>query len=157
MIIIFFLVWIIFNGKITLEITLFGVAISILIYLFSYKFLDYSLGKEIKFYKTLGLTVSYMGILIVEIIKANFMTMRFILSGREDIDPIIIEFDCDLKSNVARTLLADSITLTPGTITVNMEENHYVVHCLDTNFAADIETSIFVDKIKKLDELWGQK
>lgn len=46
MFIVFFLIWIIFNERVTLEIVLFGLGISALLYLFVVKFMDYSPKKE---------------------------------------------------------------------------------------------------------------
>jgi multicomponent Na+:H+ antiporter subunit E len=48
------------------------------------------------------------------------------------IDPHIITFDSHLKSDVAHTTFANSITLTPGTITVSVNAmGGYTVHCID--------------------------
>lgn len=157
MYILFFLVWVIFNGKITLEITLFGLGISAAVYWFACKYLDYSVEKEIKFWRTCGHSISYLGTLIAEIIKANILTMRFILTESEKIEPVVVEFDADLKTKAARSLLADSITLTPGTITVAMEDNHYMVHCLDESLAEGIDEGSFAVKLKKMDDIWTGK
>jgi multicomponent Na+:H+ antiporter subunit E len=50
-------------------------------------------------------------------------------------------------------MLADSITLTPGTITVSLEGNEYVVHCLDKELAEGINTSVFVTLLKRLERM----
>lgn len=157
MIILLFLMWIIFNGKITLEIAIIGAIVTGVIFVFASKYLDYSLKKEIKVYRSLGLILQFLGILVVEIIKANLATMHFVLTEREVVEPVIVEFYCDFKTRTAKTLLADSITLTPGTITVSMEGNRYQIHCLDDTLAADIDKSIFVKKLKALDELWSEE
>ena len=48
------------------------------------------------------------------------------------IDPKIIEFDSRLISDISRTTFANSITLTPGTITVNVSVlGKFTVHCID--------------------------
>lgn len=156
MFILFFLIWIVFNGKITLEIALFGVAISTVLFIFSKKFLNYSLEKEWKIWKSFGLILDYVGTLVLEIIKANFQTMKHILSEKEQIVPVIVEFDSTLKTNTAKALLADSITLTPGTITVSVEENHYQVHCLDESMAEGIDASVFAKKLERLEKIWIQ-
>ena len=57
-----------------------------------------------------------------------------------------------LRTNAARVLLANSITLTPGTITVSQEGDEYVVHCLDKSFAEGLDNSIFVTLLQKLEE-----
>ncbi len=49
--------------------------------------------------------------------------------------PALVRFKTDLKTKQARVVLANSITLTPGTITVTLEEDEYVVHCLDKELA----------------------
>ena len=51
MLLLFFLAWIIFNGRVTVEIVLFGVVIAVLIFAFICRFMDYSISKELKFYK----------------------------------------------------------------------------------------------------------
>ena len=65
--------------------------------------------------------------------------------------PVIIHFKTDLKSRTARVLLANSITLTPGTITVSLEDDVYTVHCLDKSLAEGIDSSVFVKLLKKLE------
>ena len=60
-------------------------------------------------------------------------------------------FDVTLKTELGRALLANSITLTPGTITVSLSENHYVVHCLDKKFGEGLDSSIFVRLIADME------
>ena len=50
-------------------------------------------------------------------------------------------------------VLANSITLTPGTITVNLEGNEFYVHCLDKEFAEGMEQSIFVELLEKMEAI----
>ena len=50
---------------------------------------------------------------------------------------------------MGRASLANAITLTPGTITVLLDDNTYTVHCLDETLAEGMDTSVFVDMIKK--------
>jgi multicomponent Na+:H+ antiporter subunit E len=47
------------------------------------------------------------------------------------IDPGIVHFRTRLKSDLARVILTNSITLTPGTITLDLNDDHLVVHWLD--------------------------
>lgn len=68
--------------------------------------------------------------LSVEIVKANLNVATIILNPRLPIDPMIVEYRTFLRGDLPRTLFADSITLTPGTVTVGMEEDVLRVHCL---------------------------
>lgn len=153
MYIVFFLLWIVFNGNITLEIILFGLGIAGLMYGFICKFMNYSVKKDIRFLKRFFLLLQYVRILIVEIIKSNFTAMRLLFSSRNEIEPAIIRFRTSLKSKTARVLLANSITLTPGTITVSLDEDEYVVHCLDKSMAEGISDSVFVKALEKIEEV----
>ncbi len=152
MFVIFFLAWIIFNGQITTEILIFGVVIAAAMFWFVCKFMDYSLKKELKLYRKVGFFLWYFLILLKEIIKANLEIIPRIYTVEEAMEPVIVKFRVNLKSDLARVLLANSITLTPGTITVSLEENEYTVHCLDESLAEGLESSVFVKLLEKYEE-----
>ena len=146
----FFLIWIIFNGQFTWEIAAFGVAVSALI---SCKFLGYSPRTDILFFKKMFRVLQYVFVLIKEIIKANFAVIRMITSSRYEIEPAVVRFKTNLKTTPARILLANSITLTPGTITVLQEGDEYMVHCLDKSLAEGIDSSVFVSMLEKMERM----
>lgn len=151
MYIIFFILWIIFNGRITLEITIFGIVISAVMYAFICKFMDFSPKREIAVLKKSGYLCQYLFFLVLEIIKANIATIKLMLSGNFAEEPAIIHFHSDLKTDMAKCLLANAITLTPGTITVEIKDNDFIVHCLDKSFAEGIDQSIFVKLLSKME------
>ena len=65
---------------------------------------------------------------------------------------VLVKVHTDLKTETARVILANSITLTPGTITVSLTEQELLVHCLDKTLAEGMEDSSFVKLLKKLEE-----
>ncbi len=152
MYLLFLLAWIIFNGNITLEITIFGVVIAAVMLAFMCKFMDYSLKKELNVYRKSIYFLAYVILLIREIVKANLAIIPRILTIEEEMDPVIVKFRTSLKSDFTRMLLANSITLTPGTITLSLEEDEYTIHCLDSTLAEGLENSDFEKALKKLDE-----
>ena len=152
MYLLFLVAWIIFNGNITLEIFIFGVIIAALMLAFMCNFMDYSLKKELNFYKKSIWFLAYAALLLREIVKANIAIIPRILTIEEEMDPVIVKFRTSLKSDFTRMLLANSITLTPGTITISMEDDEYTIHCLDTSLAEGLENSDFEKALKKLDE-----
>lgn len=152
MYLLFLLAWIIFNGNITLEIMIFGVVIAAVMLAFMCKFMDYSLKKELNVYRKSIYFLAYVILLIREIVKANLAIIPRILTIEEEMDPVIVKFRTSLKSDFTRMLLANSITLTPGTITVSLEEDEYTIHCLDSTLAEGLENSDFEKALKKLDE-----
>ncbi len=153
MYLVFFLIWVIFNGQFTLEIAAFGVVIAGLMYWFLCKFLNYRPRTDLILAKKFFQMLHYVFVLFKEIIKANFVVIKMIMSSRYEIEPAVVRFKTDLKTTPARIMLANCITLTPGTITVSLEENEYVVHCLDKSLAEGINSSIFVTLLKELERM----
>ena len=148
-----FLFWLVFNGRFTVEIAVFGLVLSAAILWFMCKFMDYSLEKDFRIVKKSLWMIKYVLILIIEIAKANVGVLKILLSVRYEKEPVLVSFHTDLKSRVARVILANSITLTPGTITVNLIDDYYEVHCLDKSLAAGLDSSIFVKQLKKFEEI----
>ena len=152
MYLLFFAIWVILNGRITLEVVLFGVVIATLMFAFICKFMDYSVKKEVWLFKNFFLLLWYLIVLIVEILKANFAVVKMIFSVKYQIEPALVTFKSPLKTGFANFLLANSITLTPGTITVSSENGEFMVHCLDKDLAVGMDDSIFVHLLKKLEK-----
>ena len=151
MLLLFFAVWLVFNGRITLEILLFGAAVAGAMFAFICRFMDYSWEKERTFCRKAPLFCKYVVLLVREIIKANLAVCRMILTRREIMEPVIVKIHTDLKTETARVILANSITLTPGTITVSLTEQELLVHCLDKSLAEGMEDSEFVRLLEQLE------
>lgn len=152
MLLLFFLVWIVFNGRITLEIALFGVGVSALMFWFLCRFMDYSLSKERALLKKLPVLGRFFVCLIKEIISANLTVCRMILSRKEQVEPVLVRLSTDLKTETARVMLANSITLTPGTISVSLTEGELLVHCLDKSLAGSMENSRLEQLLRELEK-----
>ena len=151
MLLLFFAVWIVFNGRITLEIALFGVAVVGLMFAFICRFMDYSMEKERALYRKIPFFCKYVVLLVREIVKANLTVCHMILTRREMMEPVIVKVHTNLKTETARVILANSITLTPGTITVSLTEQELLVHCLDKSLAEGMGDSEFVKLLEKLE------
>ena len=151
MYLLYFLLWVIFNGSFTLEICLFGIVIAAAVFAFTRKFMDYSIEQEKKNIRKIFKFLRYICVLVIEIVKANFAVIHMILSEREELEPVLVQFRSDMKTPVGRAFLANAITLTPGTITVLLEDSDYVVHCLDESLAEGMDESIFVKLLADLE------
>jgi multicomponent Na+:H+ antiporter subunit E len=84
--------------------------------------------------------IKYFFWLFYQIVLANIHVMRISLSPRmpDLIDPRIIKFKTKLKKDISLVTFANSIILTPGTITVIIEEGYFYVHALDRKVAEDL-------------------
>jgi multicomponent Na+:H+ antiporter subunit E len=74
--------------------------------------------------------ILYLIIFIWECIKANFDVAYRVLHPAMPIKPGIVKVKLSLKTNIAKTILANSITMTPGTITVDLIDDTLYVHCI---------------------------
>ena len=153
MLLLFFLVWIIFNGAITTEICIFGVVVAFLMFGFVCKFMDYSWRKEKLLIQRSGYFLLYLGNLLIEIVRANVSVCHFVLSDRDEIHPVMVSFHTTLKSGLARVILTNSITLTPGPITVSLQGDEVIVHCLDRSLAEGMENSSFVKMLEHMERI----
>ena len=153
MLLLFFLAWVVFNGRLTLEIALFGIAVAGAVFFFVCRFMDYSLKQELRLYRLLPAFVQYLYYLMKEIILANLTVTRLILTRKEEMEPVLVHVRADLKSETARVILANSITLTPGTITVSLTEDKLLVHCLDKSLSEGMDDSVFVRLLQKMEEI----
>lgn len=151
MYLLYFILWVIFNGRITLEICLFGIVIAGAVFAFTCKFMDYSIEKEKHILKKSMQMLHYICVLVVEIVKANFAVIHLILSEKEEIEPALVSFEAKMKTTTGKAFLANAITLTPGTITVSLEDSRYLVHCLDESMAEGMDDSVFVDLLEKME------
>ena len=152
MYVLFLVLWIIFNANLTWEIFLIGAIISGALYWFVCKFMEYSPKKDLQGFLKLGKIIKYTVILIVEIIKANWQVIYFILTSKYEVEPKLVKFRTDLKKDSSKAILANSITLTPGTITVTLTGNEYVVHCLDKELAEGMQDSVFVKQLRAMEK-----
>ncbi len=80
----------------------------------------------------------YYGFFFRELIKSNFRLAAIVLSPSLPLQPGIVKVRTRLKSRMGRLMLANSITLTPGTLTVELEGEWLYVHWV-TVASADIE------------------
>jgi multicomponent Na+:H+ antiporter subunit E len=141
---------------VTPEILIFGLFFAGLLLGFACRFMGYSIEKE---RRVLTLTLQvflYVGELIVEIWKANLAAIPYIFDRIRKPAPRIIRFRTGLRTETARVVLANSITLTPGTITVSLDRDIFTVHCLDASLAEGIERSPLVMRLRRMEEVGGR-
>ena len=75
-------------------------------------------------------TLSYFSWLFREIAKANVAVVKTVLKPELEVTPTLTKIPLPYKSGLARTFFANSITLTPGTVSVDMLDDHILVHAL---------------------------
>ena len=89
-----------------------------------------TVDKEGAPYARLPQLLSYWAWLIVEIFKANWPVIKACVGANLDINPALVKVKTRCESDLAKTIFANSITLTPGTVTVEIEGDKFLVHAL---------------------------
>ena len=151
MYLILFGLWLIFNAQWTVEIALVGLAVCAAIYWFTCRFIGLSPKKEWEYVRKAPQAAAYLWLLLKEIFKANWQVLRLIWSPRLEVEPELHTFHTSLKTDMGKAVLANSITLTPGTITVHVRKDLFMVHCLDKDMAEGLENSEFERRCEKLE------
>ena len=125
-----FLIWLIANGSLALDTVITGVVVSAIIALaFSTFSRVYSVIRwsPVVIYNYL----QYLGVFFIELVKANLNVMLLVFSPRINIRPGIVEIKTQLKSPIGRLALANSITLTPGTLVVDIRGDSLFIHWIN--------------------------
>lgn len=102
--------------------------------------------------KTFGLWLWFLITLIKEVIVSNLQVAQIVLSREMAIDPKIIAYESHLKNDFLLTVYANAITLTPGTMTVEINKNKMNIHCLNDGYAQGLEGSALEKILLKIEE-----
>lgn len=84
--------------------------------------------------------ILYIPWLLWAIFKANIDVAKRILSPKLPIDPRIVRVTGTQKTDLCRVIFANSITLTPGTVSLDLDEEEIVVHALTEEAADDVQS-----------------
>ncbi len=96
--------------------------------------------------------LNYLIWLFKEILKSNLSTAKVIIKG--NVEPETFTVKASQVTDVARVTYANSITLTPGTVTTKMQKDVFEVHALNSDFGNDVRTN---EMDKKVTWLEGKK
>lgn len=143
--------WLLLNGKLTAEVCLLGLAVTAALAALEYALFGYKPSQELRAVRKAPLLIAYVFVLVWEIIKANLQVSKYVLFRKYKVTPRLVTFRTDLRTDFGRFLLANSITLTPGTITIRVEGDTLTVHCLDGAMLDCSENSTFQRWIRRLE------
>ncbi|WGZ92560.1 MAG: Na+/H+ antiporter subunit E [Candidatus Thiothrix putei] len=133
------LFWLMLSGTLTADVLLVGAVVSLLIALLYPNGLSFF--TEFRF--TPAAIVAgfrYYGYFFKELVKSNLTLAGIVLSPSLPIAPTIVKVRTKLKSRMGRLMLANSITLTPGTLSVELEGEWLYVHCVSVG-ATEVEAA----------------
>ena len=91
--------------------------------------------------------------LLVEIVKSSLEVVRLVLDPKLPISPTVVTIKAKPEDEVGQVILANSITLTPGTVTLDVFDDRLLVHCVTREGAQAIEAG---DANRRVAELTGK-
>ncbi|MCD6200305.1 MAG: Na+/H+ antiporter subunit E [Bacteroidales bacterium] len=127
---ILFVVWLMFTSTLAVQEVITGLITAFLIALFTSRFFtccDFSIFSPVKLFYIF----IYFFVFLWALITANLDVARRVISPKLPINPGIVKFKTKLTSDFAKMVLANSITLTPGTLSVDIIDDTYYIHWID--------------------------
>jgi multicomponent Na+:H+ antiporter subunit E len=127
-----FVLWLLLTSSLHWQELAVGGALSLILALFLGK--SYvALGLPPLSIKRIWFVLLYVIVLSVEVVKANLDVARRIVDPRLPIKPGIVIVKTGLRQDIAKMILANSITLTPGTFTLDIIGDQLLVHWIDVS------------------------
>ena len=148
-----YLLWIGLNSSVKPDVLIVGGVVSAIIALFFTKSAIFETVTPKSFISCIAFGVTFA----VELIKSNLDVALRVASPKLRINPAIVEVKTNLKSKIGRLALTSAITLTPGTLTAEIEDDRVYIHWIDAK-STDIDsaTKAIVSKFEKhLEVIFG--
>ncbi|MGD8908145.1 MAG: Na+/H+ antiporter subunit E [Chromatiales bacterium] len=83
--------------------------------------------------------LAYLGVFLLALVRANLDMARRVLSPTLPLQPALVVVKTELQSPLGRLILANSITLTPGTLSVDVSDGTLLIHWIDAPDDIDVE------------------
>ena len=144
------LLWLLLTASFAADELISGVIISLVVSIISAPKMKILNGLRLHLGFFLGL-ISYLWYFFMALIKANFDLAKRVVSKDMKLHPDVVEIKTTMRSDLGKLFLANSITLTPGTLTVDVVGDSLLVHWIDVPKNSDINTStqLIVAKFEK--------
>lgn len=147
-----------FSGVIVAEFMIIGgisavgaIAVSELLFRGSHEGKYASAPRSVKWYvESVIRFLLYLPWLAYQIVISNFHVAYLVLHPKMPIDPTLVEFETTLVSERAQVTLAQSITLTPGTVTVDASDGKFLIHCLSRTTRQGIEDGVLQKRVAQV-------
>jgi len=146
-----FLFWVAVSGSLQWPQLVVGLAAAAFVTYFNRDLLITIQDRPPVSFKTIVWLVGYFFKLLLDIVKANFQVAWLVLHPKMPIEPNMVELEVDIDRIASRVLLANSITLTPGTLTVLSDEKKYLVHALTINSGEALKQWPIIERLKQME------
>jgi len=149
--IVLFLFWLLVTSKVNMQNIVAGLGVTFFVSYLSYDIMARDNLRLPTRRETIPI-ILYFFTFVFEILKANIHVARIVLDPKLPIEPSIVKFKTRLKGETAKVTLANSITLTPGTITMDIVGDTFYVHALTRDAAEDVANWPIEDLLKEVED-----
>lgn len=142
--------WILLSGEFTFILITSGIVASLIAAYLSHDIfigkadIKSETGRVFRFFR-------YLPWLLWQIILCNLEIAYLVLNPKPLVDPQIVRFKTDLKTDLGIVTLANSITLTPGTVTVEANREEFVIHAIWQKSAEGIISGDMQRRVKEIE------
>ncbi|MDR5659336.1 Na+/H+ antiporter subunit E [Serpentinicella sp. ANB-PHB4] len=145
--------WLILSPLLNIQSILIGSIASILIVFYA-RDIAFT-NKEIPKYslKNLVIYVKFVLRLLVEIVKANIEVALIVLNPKLPLSQCFIKVPLKINNDIVKVIYGNAVTLTPGTLTVDVEEDGFLIHALTKDAADGMTDSIIEHYCTKMDDI----
>lgn len=148
--IIYFIMWLLLTWSLKLQDIMAGMVVALAVTILARKLFPDEIVRLLN-PRRLLLVILYIPYLVYYIILANFDVAYRVLNPYLPINPGIVKVKTKLKNEFAKTVLANSITLTPGTLTVEVDGEDFYVHWINVSSDdPDIQREIILGKFERM-------
>ncbi len=135
------IMWVLFMGKVDLEVCLLGILVIFILQWLYYKKINESYFGIVFSPYLMWCFIRFVFVLIYEVLKANIQVAIVILSPKLEISQGYFFYKTKFKTDFLKMIFANSITLTPGTISVQYDGDILMIHHLTKDNVKGIENS----------------
>lgn len=148
-----FVLWLMFNERITIDVIIFGIIIVAVLSLVIKMIGLWDPSKDIQRISRIPSAIGFVLRLVYEVFKANIHMIMLVLSPNpnERIRPKILRHYSNIKTDGGLVALANSITLTPGTVTVDVGDDYVYVHAIDEYAEEGLKDSVIEKQIERME------
>jgi multicomponent Na+:H+ antiporter subunit E len=140
--------WLLLSGHFTTLLLALGAA-SVLLVVWLIRRMDRVDGEPVRVWPTVGL-VGYLLWLLWSVIKANVDLALRVWNPKLPIRPVWDRLDTSVETPVETTLYANSITLTPGTLTTDVHDDHFMIHAVTQEGLDELREGEMERRVRKL-------
>ena len=143
--------WVLITWSFTVQELAAGAVVSLAVALFSARLFIHEkafwLFNPVKLFGVL----IYVPVFLRELVKSNWDVAKRVFGGCRNVNPGIVKVPVSLESEYGQSMLANAITLTPGTITVDVQDDVMLVHCIDRSFGEGLDDSEMEKRILRIE------